>query len=87
MQIYIETGKITPYELTAIVANAISKNILHRKFHEKNSRLEHSMNIFEKPIEQVKDDIFPQLSKIEPFYSITVPAVIQIAYLRSKNQL
>lgn len=75
------------YQLATIVANAVAKQLLGRGLTlAANATLTRTIGIFAGPIGWVLTGLWTMISLAGPAYRVTIPAVIQVAYLRMKTQ-
>ncbi|EAK0818774.1 DUF3944 domain-containing protein [Campylobacter lari] len=88
MQFLIKQGSFKSYQLIVIVANAISKLILGRGLSAVvNVSLTKAMSIFVGPIGWTITGMWTAIDIAGPAYRVTIPAVIQIAYLRQSYNM
>lgn len=88
MQFLIKQGGFKSYQLIVIVANAISKLILGRGLSAVvNASLTKAMSIFVGPIGWAITGMWTAIDIAGPAYRVTIPAVIQIAYLRQSYNM
>ena len=73
------------YKIALIVANAVAKFILGRGLSlAANAALTRTIGIFAGPIGLIITGLWTALDIAGPAYRVTVPAVIQVAFLRAK---
>ena len=85
IQIAIKRGGFSSYKLAVIVANAICKALLGRGLSiAANAALTRWLSIFAGPIGWTAIAIWAAIDIAGPAYRITIPAVIQVAYIRAK---
>ena len=88
LQIAIKKGGFSVYKMAVIVANAISKALLGRGLAlASNTALTRSLSIFAGPIGWAVTAIWTAIDIAGPAYRITIPSVIQIAYMRAKYNM
>lgn len=88
LQIAIKKGGFSVYKMAVIVANAISKALLGRGLAlASNAALTRSLSIFAGPIGWAVTAIWTAIDIAGPAYRITIPSVIQIAYMRAKYNM
>ena len=87
IQAAITLGKFQAYAIAVIVANALAKQLLgHGLRMATNAALTRSMAVFAGPIGWIITGLWTLVDIAGPAYRVTVPAVIQIAYMRTLNQ-
>lgn len=85
IQALIKQGGFMSYQILVIVANAVAKQILgHGLKFATNSALTKTMSILIGPIGWAITSIWTIIDIAGPAYRVTIPACIQIAYMRSK---
>jgi uncharacterized protein YaaW (UPF0174 family) len=85
IQIAIKRGGFSSYKLAVIVANAICKALLGRGLSiAANAALTRWLSIFAGPIGWTAVAVWTAIDIAGPAYRITIPAVIQVAYIRAK---
>ena len=85
IQIAIKRGGFSSYKLAVIVANAICKALLGRGLSiAVNAALTRWLSIFAGPIGWTAVAVWTAIDIAGPAYRITIPAVIQVAYIRAK---
>ncbi len=85
IQLAIKSGKFASFQIALIVANAVSKAILGRGLSlVANAGLVRYMAIFAGPIGWFLTGLWTIIDLAGPAYRVTIPAVIQIAYMRQK---
>lgn len=78
-------GGFKSYQLTLIIANAIMKALFGRGLTlVANSTLTRIMAILTGPIGWAITALWTMIDIAGPAYRVTIPAVIQVAYLRKK---
>lgn len=83
LQVAIKMGGFTPYKLAVIVANAVAKAILGKGLTlAANSSLTRSISIFAGPIGWIITALWTLYDIAGPAYRVTIPSVIQVAYMR-----
>ena len=84
LQVAIKAGGFKSYQLALIVANAVAKQILGRGLAiGGNAALTRGIGVFAGPIGWVLVGLWTAIDIAGPAYRVTMPAVIQIAYMRS----
>ena len=78
-------GEFTSYKLAVIVANAVTKERLGRGIALANAALVPVLAKFAGPIGWVLNGLWIAVDVAGPAYRVTVPAVIQVAYMRAKS--
>lgn len=87
IQVLIKKGGFTSYKIAVIVANSIAKALLGRGLtFAANAGLTKWLSIFAGPIGWTATAIWTAVDIAGPAYRVTIPAVIQIAYMRAKNK-
>lgn len=85
LQIAIKRGGFSAYKMAVIVANAVSKALLGRGLAmASNAALTRWLSIFAGPIGWSVTAIWTAIDIAGPAYRVTIPSVIQIAYMRAK---
>lgn len=85
LQIAIKRGGFSVYKMAVIVANAVSKALLGRGLAlASNAALTRYLSIFAGPIGWAVTAIWTAIDIAGPAYRVTIPSVIQIAYMRTK---
>ena len=85
LQTAIKASGFGPYKLAAVVANAVAKAILGRGLaFGATAGLMRSISVFTGPIGWTITAIWTIFDLGSPAYRVTVPCVIQIAYMRQK---
>lgn len=83
MQSSIRAGGFASYQIAVIVANAVARAVLGRGLSfAANAGLTRAMSIFAGPIGWVVTGLWTAIDIAGPAYRITIPAVIQVAFLR-----
>ena len=81
----IKRGGFASYKIAVIVANAVAKAILGRGLsYAANAGLTRWLSIFAGPIGWALTAVWTAIDLAGPAYRVTIPAVIQIAYMRAK---
>lgn len=87
IQMAIRRGGFAGYKIAVIVANAIAKALLGRGLSiAANASLTRWMSIFAGPIGWAVTVLWTAIDIAGPAYRVTIPTVIQIAYMRTKIQ-
>lgn len=82
----IRAGGFESYKIAVIVANAVAKAVLGRGLSlAANAGLTRAMSIFAGPIGWFITGLWTALDLAGPAYRITIPAVIQVAFLRLRH--
>ncbi len=85
LQAAVQMSGFAAYKMTLIVANAVAKQILGRGLAlGVNATLMKSLSIFAGPIGWVFAGLWAMFDIAGPAYRVTVPSVVQIAYMRAK---
>ena len=85
MQTAIKAGGVQSYQLALIVANAVAKQILGRGVSVvASASLSRILGAFTGPIGWAITGLWTAIDIAGPAYRITMPAVIQVAFLRKK---
>ena len=85
LQMAIKRGGFTAYKIAVIVANAVSKALLGRGLTlASNAALTRWLSVFAGPIGWSVTAIWTAIDIAGPAYRVTIPAVVQIAYMRIK---
>ena len=80
----LKTG-FSPYKLSVIVANAVARTLLGRGISVAgNAALTKGLSIFAGPIGIALNALWLAVDIAGPAYRVTIPAVIQVAYIRAK---
>lgn len=88
IQIAIKRGGFASYKIAVIVANAVAKSLLGRGLSiAANASLTRWMSIFAGSIGWAVTVLWTIIDIAGPAYRVTIPAVIQIAYMRTKLNL
>lgn len=88
LQIAIKKGGFSVYKMAVIVANAVSKALLGRGLAlASNAALTRSLSVFAGPIGWAVTAIWTAIDIAGPAYRVTIPSVIQIAYMRAKYNM
>ena len=86
MQSAIKAGGFYSYQLALIVANAVAKQVLGRGLTlAANAGLTRAMSVFAGPIGWAITGLWTGVDLAGPAYRITIPAVIEVAYLRLRR--
>lgn len=87
-QMAFKLGGFKSYQLTLIIANAVSKAIFSRGLSlAGNAALTRGASILTGPIGLVIAGLWTAIDLAGPAYRVTIPAVINIALLRQKHDL
>lgn len=87
LQFALKRGGFASYRIAVIVANAICRLLLGRGLSlSANAALTRSLCVFAGPIGWVVTAVWTLLDIAGPAYRVTIPAVIQVAYMRAKMQ-
>ncbi len=85
LQTAIKLGKFKSYQLAVIIVNAVWKAVFGRGLTlVANSTLTKWMSVFAGPVGWTISGIWTAVDMAGPAYRVTIPAVVQIAYLRQK---
>ena len=85
LQMAIKRGGFSSYKIAVIVANAVSKALLNRGLTiASNAALTRWLSIFSGPIGWTVTAIWTAIDIAGPAYRVTIPAVVQVAYMRIK---
>lgn len=88
IQAAIRAGGFASYKIAVIVANAIAKALLGKGLSlAANAAVTKYLSIFAGPIGWAVTVIWTAIDIAGPAYRVTIPAVIQIAYMRAKYSL
>lgn len=80
----IKTGGFASYKIAVIVANAIARLILGRGLaFAGNATLTRTLSIFAGPVGWIIAGIWTLFDVASPAYRVTIPCVIQVAYMRA----
>lgn len=83
IQILLKQGGFMTYKIALIVANAVARAILGSGLSlAANATLTRVLSVFIGPIGWILTGIWTAIDIAGPAYRVTIPAVIQIAYLR-----
>lgn len=86
MQGAIKAGGFASYQLALIVANAVAKQVLGRGLtFAANAGLTRAMSAFAGPIGWAITGLWTGVDLAGPAYRITIPAVIEVAFLRLRH--
>jgi len=87
IQALINSSGFAAYKMALIVANAVSKFILGQgiKFGS-NIVITRTLSIFAGPIGWIFTGLWTLIDIAGPAYRVTIPSVIQVAYLRLQNK-
>ena len=87
MQGAIKAGGFASYQLALIVANAVAKQVIGRGLtFAANAGLTRALSIFAGPIGWIVTGLWTGVDLAGPAYRITMPAVIEVAYLRLRQR-
>lgn len=88
MQSAIQAGGFASYKIALIVANAVAKQMLGRGLTlAANATLTRTIGVFAGPLGWAFTALWMAWDFAGPAYRVTIPAVIQVAYLRQKNDM
>ena len=88
VQIAIRKGGFAAYKIAVIVANAIARALLGRGLSlAANAALVRWLSVFAGPVGWAITAAWTALDIAGPAYRVTIPAVIQIAYMRAKRDI
>jgi len=80
----LKTG-FSPYKISVIVANAVARTLLGRGVSVAgNMALTRAISIFAGPVGIALNALWLAVDIAGPAYRVTIPAVIQVAYIRAK---
>ncbi|SDO92617.1 DUF3944 domain-containing protein [Selenomonas ruminantium] len=80
----LKTG-FSPYKISVIVANAVARTLLGRGISVAgNAALTKAISVFAGPVGIALNALWLAIDIAGPAYRVTVPAVIQVAYIRAK---
>lgn len=83
LQISVKKSGFLAYQIAVIVANSVAKHVVGRGLSlTGNAALTKSLSIFAGPVGWIISTIWTLYDIAGPAYRVTIPAVIQIAYLR-----
>lgn len=86
MQGAIKAGGFASYQLALIVANAVAKQVIGRGLtFAANAGLTRALSAFAGPIGWAITGLWTGVDLAGPAYRITIPAVIEVAYLRLRH--
>lgn len=84
LQIAIKAGGFKSYQLAVIVANAIARQILGRGIAVAgNAALARAIGVFAGPIGMALVGLLTVVDLAGPAYRVTIPSVVQVAYMRA----
>lgn len=85
LQMAIKRGGFSSYKMAVIVANAVSRALLGRGLTiASNATLTRWLSILSGPIGWTVTAIWTAIDIAGPAYRVTIPAVVQVAYMRIK---
>lgn len=88
MQSAIQAGGFASYKIALFVANAVAKQMLGRGLTlAANATLTRTMSVFAGPLGWALTALWTAWDFAGPAYRVTIPAVIQVAYLRQKKYM
>lgn len=88
MQAVIKQGGFASYKIALIVANAVAKQMLGRGLTlAANTTLTRTISVFAGPLGWALTALWTAWDFAGPAYRVTIPAVIQVAYLRQKKYM
>lgn len=87
LQMGILKGGFLAYQIAVIIANAVAKAILGRGLSlTANAAITRVMGAFAGPIGIALTILWTLVDIAGPAYRVTIPAVVQVAYIRMKNK-
>ena len=87
LQAAMRMGGFATYKIAAIVANAVAKALLNRGLSVgANAALSRWIGVFVGPIGWVLTGVWTLVDIAGPAFRVTIPAVIQVAYMRVKSK-
>lgn len=87
LQTAMRAGGFATYKIAMIVANAVAKALLNRGLSlGANAALSRVIGIFVGPIGWILTGVWTLLDVAAPAFRVTIPAVIQVAYMRTKSK-
>lgn len=87
MQVAIRQGGFASYQIAVIVANSVAKTIIGRGLGlAANASLTKALSLFAGPIGWALTAVWTAVDLAGPAYRVTIPSVIQIAYMRAKME-
>lgn len=87
LQAAIQFGKFRAFQVAVVVANAVAKILLQRGLtFAANRTITRALSIFAGPIGWVITGVWTLIDVAGPAYRVTIPSVIQIAYMRAKKE-
>ncbi len=87
LQVAIKQSGFFAYKAAVIIANAVARALIGRGLtFAANATLARTISIFAGPIGWVVTGLWTLVDIAGPAYRVTIPAVIQIAYMRLKQQ-
>ena len=87
LQAAMRMGGFASYKIAVIVANAVAKVLLKRGLSVgANAALSRWIGVFVGPIGWVLTGIWTLVDIAGPAFRVTIPAVIQVAYMRIKSK-
>lgn len=85
LQVMILRTGFSPYKISVIVANAVARTLLGRGISVAgNAALTKAISVFAGPVGIALNALWLAIDIAGPAYRVTVPAVIQVAYIRAK---
>ncbi len=85
LMLVIRNTGFAPYKIAVIVANSVARALLgHGLRVAANATLTRALSVFAGPIGLIFMSLWTLLDIAGPAYRVTIPAVIQIAYMRAK---
>lgn len=86
LQTAIKLGKFKSYQIAVIVANAVYKQLFGRGLSlAANQTLTKTISLFSGPIGWIITGLWTALDIAGPAYRVTIPAVVQVALLRTMH--
>lgn len=87
LQIAIKQSGFFAYQSAVIIANAVAKALIGRGLtFAANATLTRAISVFAGPIGWAITALWTMIDLAGPAYRVTIPAVIQVAYMRLKKQ-
>lgn len=87
LQIAIKMGGFKAYQIAVVVANAVAKFMFGRGLSiAGNAALTRALSIFAGPVGWIITGILTAIDIAGPAYRVTIPACIQVAYMRIASQ-
>lgn len=87
LQAAMRMGKFYTYKIAMVVANGVAKALLGRGLTlAANAAISRTIGIFLGPIGWVITGIWTLVDIAGPAYRVTIPSVVQVAYMRIKSK-